>query len=53
MEVYVTYGQDEVRLGTLREVVNGEVNVGVIILDIVADMMYNGDDEVQLTLAIK
>lgn len=52
-EVFILWGNDEIPIGTIGEILDRQVNFEALFKDIIACMFFNGDDETTIKLVIK
>ena len=52
-KVFLLWGNDEILIGTVDEVLRGYVNFKALLEDIVADMVLENEDETTIKLVIK
>lgn len=53
-EVFMLWGGDEISIGTVLEIFNQQTNLGVLLEDIIADLVFNSEEgEITIKLVIK
>lgn len=52
-EVFMLWGGDEISIGTIKEILDRQVNFGASLEDIITYMFFNGNDETTIKLVIK